>query len=447
MINREIVKNLFINIAVAISVYFLSKVYVKDSGNKIQTLRNDDQENETLIREQLARNYAFLGEASMQRLRQSYVIIVGCGGVGSHAAHMLARSGIGRMRLIDFDNVTLSSLNRAPLATRSDVGTSKVSSLEKKLKEIAPWVVIESVVDIFSESNAQHLIPIDGSVDMVLDCIDNIDTKIDLLEYCYKSNIMVVSSMGSGCKSDPTKVAVCDISKTQDDPLSRAVRRRLKQVGIDEGIPVVYSCERFSETTVGLLSLSESCNELDIPVPSDYAILPGFRSRIVPVLGPMPAIFGQILAMYVIVKLSNDSSHSVMSSFKADISTYHRYIKELESRERKRRRQQHLKNHPNATQSELVELDKGTFPIKLVDAEYVVESIWHGKSVLPASTHKKPKLVLVRWRHSSPLRINNLVLMTVSQAIRHEEFSRPEDCPDYNQSWIDSIDAKLTTIK
>lgn len=177
-----------------------------------QEITNSQLVNEDdLLKEQLSRNISFLGE-KQELVQNGFIIVIGLGGVGSHAAHMLARSGIGRIRLVDFDQVTLSSLNRHAVATRDDVGISKVECMKKHLLDILPSAQIMAVSEMFSKNSAERLL--EGDPDFVLDCIDNIHTKIDLLEYCHKANIRVISSMGSGAKSDPTRIQIADISET-----------------------------------------------------------------------------------------------------------------------------------------------------------------------------------------------------------------------------------------
>lgn len=157
-----------------------------------------------IVLEQLARNKVFLGDEGLSKVRKSFIIVVGCGGVGSWAATMLARSGVGKIRLIDFDQVTLSSLNRHAVATLEDVGTPKVACIVKRLEQVAPWVEIEPRNDLWKMEVAEELLS--GNPTFVIDAIDNIDTKVDLLYYCKSRNIPIISSMGAGCKSDPTRV-------------------------------------------------------------------------------------------------------------------------------------------------------------------------------------------------------------------------------------------------
>jgi len=166
-----------------------------------------------LILEQLARNRVFLGDDGLKKVRDAFVIVVGCGGVGSWTAAMLVRSGVGKVRLVDFDQVTLSSLNRHAVATLADVGTPKVLALRKHLEQVAPWVEIDARNGLWNKENGEVLLA--GNPTYVVDAIDNIDTKVDLLHFCVSRGIPVISSMGAGCKSDPTRVCHHEISTAQ----------------------------------------------------------------------------------------------------------------------------------------------------------------------------------------------------------------------------------------
>lgn len=179
---------------------------------------------EGLIREQLSRNYLFLSEQSMARIRSSRVVVVGCGGVGSAAAVMLLRSGVQRLKLIDFDQVTLSSLNRHASATLEDVGTPKVHALKRYLLKIAPWAEIEACAEMYTDPDAPRLLA--GHPDWVLDAIgqplgdniqsseadvwrvDNVGTKVGLMHYCQSNGLKIFSSMGAGAKADPSRVQI-----------------------------------------------------------------------------------------------------------------------------------------------------------------------------------------------------------------------------------------------
>ena len=248
----------------------------------------------------------FLTPEGLDKLRSSFVVVVGCGGVGSHATAAFARSGISRLRLVDFDQVTLSSLNRHAVATLADVGLPKVQVLQKRLRAIAPWVKFDLRLEKFDGSSAEPLLaPWDEDghkPDFVVDAIDNIDTKVALLKYCHDHGIQVISAMGAGCKSDPTRIIVGDISTSTDDPLSRATRRRLKLQGVTHGIPAVYSTEKTADGKAQLLPLAEE--EFQKGTVGDLGVLPDFRVRILPVLGTMPSIFGLTVANHVILKIT-----------------------------------------------------------------------------------------------------------------------------------------------
>lgn len=211
-----------------------------------------------------------------------------------------------KIRLIDFDQVTLSSLNRHAVATLADVGLPKVQCLQRRLRAISPWVHFDLQLEKFDADSAERLLgpwAKDGrKPDYVVDAIDNIETKVALLKYCYDHQIPVISAMGAGCKSDPTRIIVGDISATTDDALSRATRRRLKLQGITHGIAAVYSTERTAEGKAQLLPLSDE--EFKKGSVGDLGPLPDFRVRILPVLGTMPAIFGLTVANHVILQIT-----------------------------------------------------------------------------------------------------------------------------------------------
>lgn len=121
----------------------------------------------------------------------------------------------------------------------ADVGISKVQCCKTHFNRICPWVQIEAVNELFSLESADRLLS--GSPDYVIDCIDNITTKVDLLAYCKKKDMKVFSAMGAGGKYDPTRIQISDISDTFEDPLARAVRIKLKKAGVANGVPVVVS--------------------------------------------------------------------------------------------------------------------------------------------------------------------------------------------------------------
>jgi tRNA threonylcarbamoyladenosine dehydratase len=123
---------------------------------------------------------------------------------------MLVRSGVGRIRLIDFDQVTLSSLNRHAVCAMADVGTSKAEAMRRKLTEIVPWCSVEAITEMFRIEEAPRLL--EGRPTMVVDCIDDVVTKAELIAYCKQHDLPILTSMGAGGKSDPTKLRISPLS-------------------------------------------------------------------------------------------------------------------------------------------------------------------------------------------------------------------------------------------
>jgi tRNA A37 threonylcarbamoyladenosine dehydratase len=218
---------------------------------------------------------------------------------------------------VDFDYVTLSSLNRHASATLADVGTPKVKCLERGIRAFARWIDVDARVEVWRKDEGGALLedmdwvvgpcspspraPTRAHMCACADCIDNIDTKVDLLAYCAQHGLRVFSSMGAGAKQDPTRTQIADISATHYDPLARAVRRRLRARGVHGGIPVVYSTE-VPAPGRGLLPLPE--DEFARGKVAELGALDDFRVRILPVIGPLPAIFGLFAATHVLSELA-----------------------------------------------------------------------------------------------------------------------------------------------
>ncbi|KAK0730023.1 ubiquitin-protein ligase molybdopterin-converting factor [Lasiosphaeris hirsuta] len=414
-----------------LSTHGLPKPDKEDEYNQILALRVQNGDfDDGLILEQLARNRVFLGPDGLDKLRNAFVVVVGCGGVGSHAAAALARSGVSKIRLIDFDQVTLSSLNRHAVATLADVGIPKVQCLQRRLIAITPWVRFDLRLQKFDGKSAASLLaPWEGGQggagqkpDFVIDAIDNIDSKVDLLKYCWDHNLPVISSMGAGTKSDPTRVMVGDIGTSTDDGLSRATRRRLKLLGVTSGIPVVYSNEKMGEGKAALLPLAD--NEFQKGSVGDLGVLPDFRVRILPVLGTMPAIFGYMAANHVILKITGYPIDYIPA--KARDKMYDGILAFVQSSEERIVRTAEG-GSPEAGMGLKVPLTTG-------DISFLVEELYRGRSIV---TGIPTKLVLVRWKkpqesilirfgegdseqRSSNLKLRDLVCMTKEEALRHQ---------------------------
>ena len=311
------------------------------------------------------------------------------GGVGSHGTSALARSGVSKIRLIDFDQVTLSSLNRHAVATLADVGTPKVECVRKRLQAVTPWVHWECLNEIWRKDEADRLFqPFDNGrgskPDYIIDAIDNIDSKVALLQYCYTHGLKVISSMGAGCKSDPSRVYVGDISASTEDPLSRSTRRRLRVVGIASGIPVVYSTEKPGPDKAQLLPLPE--DEFQKGSVNELSVLPDFRARILPVLGTMPAVFGYTLANHVILEMTN-YPHEIGGSKSRD-KLYDQILGNLQGCEERLYNRRHGSSPTDGGQGLRI-------PVTKDDIGYLIEEVFRGKSVVSGLS---TRLTLIRWR-------------------------------------------------
>ena len=187
-----------------------------------------------------------VGEDATRKLLSSRVTIFGLGGVGSYAVESLARSAIGHLTIVDFDDVCVTNVNRQMQAFPATVGQSKADLLAQRIKAINPDAVVDSVQAFYDPETSESLLT--PRPDFVIDAIDNVTAKLHLLTTCLKKNIPVVSVAGAGAKLDPTMVRVADLSETRIDPLARVVRKELSRRGIETtkhvGIPVVYSEEK-----------------------------------------------------------------------------------------------------------------------------------------------------------------------------------------------------------
>ena len=187
-----------------------------------------------------SRTALLLGEEGVNRLKGAFVAVFGIGGVGGFACEALARAGVGRLLLVDDDTVSESNLNRQIVALRSTIGRPKVEVMAERIRDIDPTITVETRQCFFSEENADSF---DFSAfSYVVDAIDTVSAKVELICRAKAANTPIVSCMGAGNKLDPTKFLVTDLSKTETCPLARVLRQRLRKKGI-EHLQVVYSTE------------------------------------------------------------------------------------------------------------------------------------------------------------------------------------------------------------
>ena len=188
---------------------------------------------------QFFRTELIIGKQGIKKLNNSKVAIFGIGGVGSYVVEALARAGIGSFLLIDKDKVDITNINRQIIATNKTVGKSKVEVAKERILEINPNAKVETIQEFFLPESPELL---DSSIDYVVDCVDTVTAKIELVLRAEKWQIPIISCMGTGNKLDPTKFEVTDIYKTSICPLAKVMRKELRARGIKK-LKVVYSKE------------------------------------------------------------------------------------------------------------------------------------------------------------------------------------------------------------
>ncbi len=186
------------------------------------------------------RTEMLLGREGVEALKGAAVIVFGVGGVGGYTVEALARAGVGHIAVVDSDVVSESNINRQIIATRATVGRKKVDVIEERMHEISPDIKVEKY-DIFFENDTKCEIDF-TKYHYIVDAIDSVSSKVLLVECANEAGVPIISSMGTGNKLDPTAFRVADISKTKVCPLARAVRTRLRKIGINH-LKVVYSEE------------------------------------------------------------------------------------------------------------------------------------------------------------------------------------------------------------
>ena len=187
-------------------------------------------------------------EPGLHRLMEARVLVIGMGGVGSFAAESLARSAVGELVLIDFDDVCVTNANRQLHALRGNVGKAKVDVMAERLRLVSPTATITPVQRFYDAGASDALLG--GRIDFVVDAIDNLTAKAHLVATCLRRGLPIVSSMGAAARMDPTRIRVADLADTTRDPFARSLRRILRrehdlamQPGEPIGVPAVYSEE------------------------------------------------------------------------------------------------------------------------------------------------------------------------------------------------------------
>lgn len=247
----------------------------------------------TYMLHQFSRNELAIGIEGLEIMKNSTVAVLGIGGVGSFAAEALARSGVGRLILVDKDDVDITNVNRQLIALLSTVGRPKVELMEERIRDINPDCEVIALKMFYTEETYEQFFSY--GIDFVVDASDTIAYKIHLAKECMKREIPIIASMGAANKMDPTRFKIADISKTHTDPLAKVIRTRLRKEGIHKGYTVVFSDE---SPIVPLEEVNKVVGKENAPIRK--AQMPPSSNAFV------PSACGLIMASYVVKELLKD---------------------------------------------------------------------------------------------------------------------------------------------
>lgn len=200
----------------------------------------------------LDRTELLIGDSGIEKLNKSKIILFGCGGVGGYVAEMLVRSGVGSITIVDFDDVDVTNINRQIIALQSTVGRKKVDVLKERLLDINPKCTVVSICEKYHEGSSI----LNNIYDYVIDAIDSVADKVALIVDAHTRNIKIVSAMGAGNRCDIPEFKVADIYKTYNDGLSKVVRKKLREMGINHH-KVVFTSSlpmEHENTTIGSIA-------------------------------------------------------------------------------------------------------------------------------------------------------------------------------------------------
>lgn len=236
--------------------------------------------------EQNERTILLLGEEKFDKLQKSHILIVGLGGVGAYAVEQLARAGVGKLTIIDADIVNESNINRQIIATHSTIGKNKTDVVFARIKDINSEIIINANKVFISEENIKNILE-EHNPDYVIDAIDTLIPKVQLIKASLELKIPIVSSMGAGGRVDAEKINVADISKTYNCGLARMLRKRLHKIGIRTGFKAVFSSEKVNKNSI-IMEASQN------------------KKTNLGTISYMPAMFGILCASVVLRDLTED---------------------------------------------------------------------------------------------------------------------------------------------
>ncbi len=242
--------------------------------------------------ERFLRTELLIGRENIETLRNSIVVVAGLGAVGSYVVEGLARAGIGSLRLVDIDVIKKTNINRQLYALESTLGRSKVEEAGNRVLDINPACKVEMHKTFVHFDTMDEILK--APVDFVVDAIDSLNPKVELLVSAFNRNIPVVSSMGAALRTDSSKIKSADIFDTHSCPLAKMVRKRLRNRGVGRGIQCVYSTEE----------VFYKYNGPDLsPVKEGYEYKRGRTRRVLGSLPTIPGIYGLMLANLVIERI------------------------------------------------------------------------------------------------------------------------------------------------
>lgn len=236
----------------------------------------------------MQRTLQLLGEAQCRRLMEAHVLVAGLGGVGAMAAEMLVRAGIGRLTLVDHDVVSATNINRQIGALHSTIGKPKAQVMKERLLDINPQLRVAVLESFIKEEKLEEINL--KEYDFVVDAIDTLTPKILFIEKAVKTGVPLASSMGSGGKSDPSKIMITGFEKTYNCRLAYLLRKKLRKKGVHGGFRVVFSTEQVDREKLDLTQ--EESNKKSIPGTISF----------------VPAIFGCMLASIVVEGITGDGA-------------------------------------------------------------------------------------------------------------------------------------------
>lgn len=240
---------------------------------------------------QLSRFEMLVGSEAIEKLKKSSVVVFGIGGVGSYAVESLARAGVGKLTLVDYDDVCITNTNRQIHALAENVGKLKTEAMKERIDAMKLGIEVNTFNIVYNEETHNEIFK--HKYDFVIDAIDMVTSKLYLAEYCYKNGIPIIAAMGTGNKFHPEKLEITDINKTSVCPLARVVRKELKERGVKK-LTVVYSKENPVKPDKGRHNCKQNCvcppNGSEINCKSRRAI-PGSTSFVPPAAGMLIASF------------------------------------------------------------------------------------------------------------------------------------------------------------